>query len=194
MQLPNHCYFDRLAIEISPLLMTGRKLTIGEIFRQGSEAWALMVFQQLRLDFETKRNLKLHWLVYYIQVVTRNNLHVTRIAYGIALWTKLFFLSRWNFQIFRIFIILNFVKPHKISSIYLDKQKSFVPNAIPYAILVTWRLLRVDPYPSLWSLGTYSRYQFTRNNLYTIWTSLVPTVHDCSIDVKCSPNPPSFHL
>ena len=38
--------------------MTGRKLTIGEIFRQGSEAWALMVFQRLCLDFETQDLLK----------------------------------------------------------------------------------------------------------------------------------------
>ena len=42
---------------------------------------------------------------------------------------------------FRIFMIHDFVKPHKISSIYLDKQKSFVPNAIPYAILVNMKVV-----------------------------------------------------
>ena len=41
---------------------------------------------------------------------------------------KKFCLSRQKAEIFRIFMILNFVKPHKISFIYLDKQKSFVPK------------------------------------------------------------------
>ena len=37
-------------------------------------------------------------------------------------------LSRWKAEIFSIFMILDFGKPHKISAFYLDKQTSFVPK------------------------------------------------------------------
>ena len=41
---------------------------------------------------------------------------------------KLFCLSGQEAEIFRFFMIQDFVKPHKISAFYLDKQKSFVPK------------------------------------------------------------------
>ena len=44
------------------------------------------------------------------------------------LGTKLVFLSSQKAETFSIFMIQDFVKPHKISAFYLDKQKSFVPN------------------------------------------------------------------
>ena len=42
--------------------------------------------------------------------------------------TKLFGFSRQNAEIFCIFMIQDFVKPHKISAFYLDKQKTIVPK------------------------------------------------------------------
>ena len=54
-------------------------------------------------------------------------------------------IETWNFMIY------NFVRFHKILNHtdsenfkFLSWQTSFVPNAIPCAILVTWRLLRVS--------------------------------------------------
>ena len=44
------------------------------------------------------------------------------------LGTKLFCLSRQIPKTLSIFMIQDFVKPHKISAFYLDKQKSFVPK------------------------------------------------------------------
>ena len=44
------------------------------------------------------------------------------------LGTKLFCFSRQNAENFCIFMIQDYVKPHKILAFYLDKQKSFVPK------------------------------------------------------------------
>ena len=68
-------------------------------------------------------------------VTTHNQLLTTtfmfhKIAQNFALGTKLFCLSRQKPEIFRIFTILDVVKPNKISFIYLDKEKSFVPQKV----------------------------------------------------------------
>ena len=57
--------------------------------------------------------------------ILKSRLVTSRIFF---LETKLFCLSRQKAEIFSIFMIQNFVKPHKILAFYLDKQKGFVPK------------------------------------------------------------------